>query len=100
MEDTLFLQDGRFIHPRAIWAVIKKSEGVLKYQLIQHEPKRFELRLVTVDKGTYPLIANTILDGLKNLLGSNVTIESQCVEELRPQRGGKFRSVLSLCKPK
>jgi len=100
MEDTLFLQDGRFIHSRAIWAVIKKSEGVLKYQLIQHEPKRFELRLVTVDKETYPLVADRILDGLKNLLGSSVTIESQYLEELRPQKGGKFRPVLSLCKPR
>jgi len=100
MEDTLFLQDGRFIHPRAIWAVIKKSEGVLKYQLIQHEPKRFELRLVTVDKDTYPLVADRILDGLKYLLGNSVIIESKYAEELKPQEGGKFRPVLSLCKPR
>ncbi len=100
VEDILFLQDGRFIHPRAIWAVIKKIEGVLKYQLIQHEPKRFELRLVTVDKDTYPLVVDRILDGLKDLLGSSATIESEYVEELTPQEGGKFRPVLSLCKPR
>jgi phenylacetate-CoA ligase len=100
VEDTLFLQDGRFIHPRAIWSVIKKSEGVLKYQFIQHEPKRFELKLVTVDKGSYPLAADRILDSLKDLLGSSVIIESKNVEELNPQEGGKFRPVLSLCKPR
>jgi len=100
LEDTVFLPDGRFIHPRAIWVVIKKIEGVLKYQLIQFEPKRFELRLVTVDRGIYPLVAGRILDALKNLLGSSVTIESRCLEELRPQKGEKFRAVLSLCKPR
>jgi phenylacetate-CoA ligase len=100
MEDTLFLQDGRFIHPRAIWAVIKKSEGVLKYQLIQHEPKQFELKLLTVDRDSYPLVANRILDSLKELLGSSAIIESKYVEELNPQEGGKFRPVLSLCKPR
>lgn len=100
IEDILFLQDGRFIHPRAIWGVIKNVEGVLKYQFIQHEPKRFELRLATVDKDTYLRIVNRILDGLKNILGSSVTIESQYVEEINPQEGGKFRPVLSLCKPR
>jgi len=100
VEDTLFLQDGRFIHPRAIWAVIKKTEGVVKYQLIQHAPQRFELRLVTVDQDTYPLVVGRILDGLRDLLGSSATIESEYVEELTPREGGKFRPVLSLCNPR
>jgi phenylacetate-CoA ligase len=99
VEDTLFLPDGRFVHPRAVWGVIKKSEGVLKYQLVQHEPKRFELRLVTIDKDTYPTVVNKILDGLRNLLGNSATIEPQYVDEIKPQGGGKFRPVLSLCKP-
>jgi hypothetical protein len=80
--------------------VIKKIEGVLKYQLIQQAPQRFELRLVTVDQHTYPLIVNRILDGLKDLLGSSAAIESEYVEELSPREGGKFRPVLSLCQPR
>lgn len=100
VEDILYLPEGRFIHPRAIWAVIKKMEGVLKYQLIQHAPQRFELRLVTVDQNTYPLVVDRILHGLKDLLGNSATIESEYVEELTPQEGGKFRPVLSLCKPR
>lgn len=100
IEDILFLPDGRFIHPRAIWVIIRNMEGVLKYHFIQHEPKRFELRLVTVDKDTYLRIVDRILDGLKSILGSSVTIESRHVEEIKPQEGGKFRPVLSLCKPR
>ncbi len=100
VEDILDLPEGRFIHPRAIWAVIKKTEGVLKYQLIQHAPQHFELKLVTADPHTYSLVADRILDGLKNLLGSSATIEPEQVEGLPAQEGGKFRPVLSLCKPR
>jgi phenylacetate-CoA ligase len=100
VEDTIFLSDGRFIHPRAIWGVIKKREGVLNYQLLQHEPKRFELRLATVDRRTYQQVASRILVDLKNLLGTSTIIESGYYEELKPQEGGKFRPVLSLCNPR
>lgn len=100
VEDILFLPDGRFIHPRAIWGVIKKRDEVLKYQLIQHEPARFELRLVTIDRKIYQQVVRGILADLRDLLGNSTTIESEHNEELRPQEGGKFRSVLSLCKPR
>jgi phenylacetate-CoA ligase len=100
VEDILFLSDGDFIHPRAIWGVIKSREGVLKYQLIQHTMDHFELRLVTVDKSTYQQVVGGILVDLKNLLGTSAIIESVYHEELKPQEGGKFRPVLSLCKPR
>jgi phenylacetate-CoA ligase len=100
VEDILFLPDGRFIHPRAIWGMIKKRDEVLKYQLIQHEPQRFELRLVTVDRRSYQQVVSRILVDLKNLLGTSVIIESAYYEELKPQERGKFRPVLSLCKPR
>jgi phenylacetate-CoA ligase len=99
-EDILFLPNGRFIHARAIWAVIKKINGVLKYQLIQHEPKRFELKLVTGSPAAYSSIVGEILTGLKALFGETVSIESGHFEDLTPRGREKFRPVLSLCKPK
>jgi phenylacetate-CoA ligase len=99
-EDVLFLSDGRFIHARAVWSVIKQIDGVLKYQLIQHEPKRFELRLVTADPASFTSIAGEIAAGLKTLLGETISIKSANYEELIPQGREKFRPVVSLCKPK
>jgi phenylacetate-CoA ligase len=98
VEDILSLPGGRFIHPRAIWGVIKKRDAVLKYQLIQHEPARFELRLVTIDRKIYQQVVGGILADLRELLGNFITIESEYYEELKPQQGGKFRPVLSLCR--
>lgn len=97
-EDILFLPDGRFIHPRAVWSVIKKRNEVVRYQLIQHEPDRFELRLVTRDIETYQSIIRDIVNDLRGLLGKSAVIESEYYDELRPQHGGKFRPVQSLCK--
>jgi phenylacetate-CoA ligase len=94
-EDMIFLPDGRFIHPRAVWGIVKKSTEVLKYQLIQHEPRRFELRLVTEN----PNACGEILAGLKTLLGESVAIEAACYETLTPRGSEKFRPVLSLCGP-
>ena len=98
-EDTLSLPDGRFIHPSAVWGVMRKRDEVVRYQFIQHEPKRFELRLMTVNRDIYQRVVDGILSDLKDLLGGeSITIESEFYEELRPQEGGKFRPVLSLCK--
>lgn len=98
VEDILFLPDGRFIHPRLVWEVMKQREGILKYQLLQHEPKSFELKLVTIDLETYQHIIHGIVNDLRDLLGKSTTIESEYYEELKPPQGGKFRTVLSLCK--
>jgi phenylacetate-CoA ligase len=96
-EDIVFLPDGTFIHPRAIWKVFRGIRDVLQYQLIQHEPQRFELRLVTVDKKSYDAIVNEISQELKTLLGTSSNIQSDFYSEL--PREGKFRMVISHCRP-
>jgi hypothetical protein len=98
VQDTLFLQDGRFINPMLIWGVIKKRPEVVRYQFIQHEPERFELKLVTVDREVYERILGQILADLKNLLGASAVIEAEYHEQINPQPGVKFRQVMSLCK--
>jgi phenylacetate-CoA ligase len=98
VEDIIFMPDGRFIHPRLVWEVIKRRDGILKYQLVQYEPKHFELRLVTVDKVAFQRVVNGILSDLHGLLGESVIIESDYYEELKPQEGGKFKPVLSYCR--
>ena len=52
-EDVIHLADGGWVHPRAVWGVIKQQTEVLQYQLIQHAPEHFELRIVTADRTGY-----------------------------------------------
>jgi phenylacetate-CoA ligase len=99
LEDTIFLPDGRFIHPRAVWMVFKRTHDVLKYQLIQHEFERFELRLVTVDRQAYSGVLRAITSALRDLLGHSATIDCERYDDLHTPRGGKFKTVISLCGP-
>lgn len=61
VEDIIFLTKGEFVHPRAVWEIFKGRNEVLQYQLIQHEPECFELRVVTVDSQTYQHVIGGIL---------------------------------------
>jgi phenylacetate-CoA ligase len=99
VEDILFLSNGGFIHPRAIWAVLSQRNEVLKYQLIQHELERFELKLVTVDHPSYQLAVVDVLADLRRLLGEAAVIECEYATALEPEASGKFRPVVSMCKP-
>lgn len=94
-EDIIHLPDGRFVQPRAIWSVFKGKREVLQYQLIQHQPNRFELKLVTADKDGYDRLIDDALSGLRGFLGDTVKIEATYHSEIKRPKGGKFRPVVS-----
>ena len=97
VEDILHLPDGTFLHPMAIWAIFKHRVEVLRYQLIQHETARFEIRLVTTDQQTYQKLLPAILQDLRVLLGGSSSIEATFHEQLETHGTGKFRAVISMC---
>lgn len=97
VEDILFLSNGGFVHPRAIWGVMGQRSEVLKYQLIQHEPERFELRIVTADEQSYQLVVDDVLVALRRLVGESAVIECEYATGLEPEASGKFRPVMSKC---
>lgn len=94
VEDVLHLPDGRLVHPRSVWNVFKSRPEVLRYQLIQHEPERFELRIVAVDRRTFDRVLPAISAELRSLLGK-VALEPVLLKELIPGPAGKFRPVIS-----
>jgi phenylacetate-CoA ligase len=96
VEDTIFLPDGEFVHPRAVWGVFKQKPEVMRYQLIQQTPQHFELRLVTIDRAAYAAVLEDILTELRQLLGKTIRIESAHYTKLDPPQTGKFRSVIAL----
>jgi phenylacetate-CoA ligase len=99
VEDLVFLPDGRMVPPRMIWSVIKQQNEILRYQLIQHEPARFELKVLTADKQTYERVAGGAVADLRRLLGNSCVIDARYAEELSVPTTNKFRPVLSHCKP-
>lgn len=96
VEDILRLPDGRFVHPRAVWQVFQGDPDVLQYQLTQHEPDRFALRLATVDVPGFERAEERARPLLHSLLGADTRIEASRVSESEPRGDGKFRAVSSL----
>ena len=95
VQDIIPQRDGTFIHPDSVLRVFKGREGVVQYQIIQHELERFELKLVTVDEDTYQRIISGILGELRGLLGESARIDPRYCDELQRHKGGKFRPVIS-----
>ena len=101
VEDALALPGGDFLHPRAVWSVLKDETDVLQYQLVQHELRRFELKLVTVDANAFPAAAERMARRLGDLMGRGAHIDVTQHSELgRREREttGKFRAVESRCR--
>ena len=76
----------------------KDDRSILQYQLIQHEPARFELRLATLDAAAFPPARERAITALRALLGPESTIEAAWHEDLgrsERERTGKFRAVES-----
>jgi phenylacetate-CoA ligase len=97
--DMLALPDGRLVTEGRIWDVVKRRPEVLRYQFVQVEPLRFELRLVTADRATYDRIVGGMVGALQDVVGPSAVIEPAFHESLEVSPRGKFRSVQSLCAP-
>jgi phenylacetate-CoA ligase len=95
VSEIVHLPDGSFVHPLALWAALKNVEGIVRYQLVQHEPERFELKLVTVDSETYERASPRIAADLSTAL-RGAAVEPTYHEALEQGRGGKFRPVVPL----
>ncbi|TCK19041.1 phenylacetate-CoA ligase [Thiogranum longum] len=96
-EDIIYLADGRMVHPRIIWNVFKGRNDLLQYQLIQHKPDSFELKIVLAGSPGHDAATRDILTDLGKLLG-DVEITVSCHESLSVGNR-KFRPVISRCSP-
>lgn len=89
------LPDGSPLHARALWGVIKRFEGVRRFQLLQHDRSRFEVRLQTVDRATYDAIRPGVLGGLAALL-PGCRVDATCHERLEAAPGERFEAIVGL----
>jgi phenylacetate-CoA ligase len=94
-EDVVELADGRLVHPRSIWSVLLPRRGILRYQLVQRAPARFQLRLATADQATFERLRPEIERDLAELLADS-EIEIVRVRDLGLGEPGKFRPVRAL----
>ena len=94
--DFILRPGGRIVDSTEITAVVTSKEGVLRYQLVQHEPERFELRLQTATEEDWSRVRGPIVADLKALLGGSPHVEMVRRERIDPEPQAKFRRVFSL----
>jgi phenylacetate-CoA ligase len=99
VEDVVYLSDDRFVHPRVIWGVLKTTPEILRYQLIQRERTRFELRIMTVDEAAFDIVTKQVLAPMRKLLAP-AQVEASRAEELGFGKAGKFRPVIAMERPR
>ena len=98
VEDVVPLASGVQLHPRAVWAAFKDDRDILQYQLIQHELRHFELKLVTASPDTFAAASARARAALRDVLGDDAVVDvvyEREVGRLERAANGKFRAVES-----
>lgn len=95
VEDIIETADGRFIHPRAVWEIVKDFPQVLQYQLCELDGREFALTLVTASEDDFAAVSAPIAAGLSALLGPGARISASRRPNLHKPEGGKVRVVVS-----
>ena len=92
--DFLVGADGTIMHALAGIYVLRATEGVAEFKLIQHDLRDIEVRVV-VDSRWTPDCVGVIDEGLRQRLGEDVRVTVRVVEQIAPEASGKHRYVVS-----
>jgi phenylacetate-CoA ligase len=95
VDETIEIAGGTFVYPTRVWHVFRERPDILRYQLVQHEPDRFELRVVTTEGREAERAASEAVDDLRLILGGS-KVELSRHDELPAGPGGKFRHLVPL----
>lgn len=93
--EVVHLPSGNIVHQYALAGIFRRFRGVVRHQLVQHEPDRFELRVMTVDRAEFERISPEIGKSIGELLdGAALDVTHEDPIEL--DRQGKFQRIVSL----
>ena len=92
--DFLMAQDGTLLHGLALIYILRDLPGIASFKITQES---LDLIRVEIVRGDDYVIANeqAISDVFKKRLGQAVTVEFEYCDEIKPEKSGKFRYVVS-----
>jgi phenylacetate-CoA ligase len=93
-EDVIITPDGRLISPSILTHPFKPFDQIVKSQVIQEAPDRVLVKLVA-GPGFTPVHRQALVAGLEARLGAGVRVDVQEVDDIPPERSGKYRWVIS-----
>lgn len=92
--DFILAVDGTLMHGLALIYVVRDLPQVAAFKIIQDSLDLTRVQLVP-GEGYDNAVEQQIVDGLKQRLGQQVTIQVECVREIPREASGKFRYVVS-----
>jgi phenylacetate-CoA ligase len=96
IDELLDLGDGAYVYPTQLWDAFRGRPQILRYQLVQHAERRFELKVViSADALESERILEEAAAELRSTLrGAGLEVTRH--EELATGPGGKFRPIVPL----
>lgn len=95
-EDLLALPNGRLIHPRGVWGIVKPRLEIQQYQLVQTAPAEVVMHLVTPDEASFHTVEDDVARALASLLGPGVDVRVVRSTAVPRTAAGKVRMVVGL----
>ena len=95
VSEVVKLADGRLIHPLTVWSKLRKHDEIVRYQLVQRERERFELRVVLGQGASDPALTEAAASELREVLGG-ATVDVVRLDRLEAGPRGKFLPVVAL----
>jgi phenylacetate-CoA ligase len=92
--DLVVATDGTVMHGLALIYVLRDTPGVVSFKIIQESIDQTRV-LIVAGAGYGKEAHRRIEEGIKARLGRSVHVLIEEVREIRPERSGKFRYVLS-----
>ncbi|BAL25897.1 phenylacetate--CoA ligase family protein [Azoarcus sp. KH32C] len=92
--DFVVARDGTVMHGLALIYVVRDLPQVAAFRIVQESLDLTRIIVVPAD-GYGPEIEARIRQGMANRLGQDVRIEIETAAEIRPEKSGKYRYVMS-----
>ena len=92
--DFVVAQDGTVLHGLALIYVMRELPGIVEFKIIQESLQRVRVQIVV--KEDYSRDSETrIVEVFHERLGQDVQVDIEYVDEIAPEKSGKFRYVVS-----
>jgi phenylacetate-CoA ligase len=96
-DDVICLPSGRDISPITLALVMKHSENIIEYQIIQDTFDRISLYLV-ISEGFTDRDIEKLRSNIQMALNNEVSVEIKIQDKIKTGSNGKIRSVISMIK--
>ncbi len=93
--DFVVAADGTMMHGLALIYILRDLDGIAAFKIIQHSLSLTTVQLVWPAGNLPDTISSQIRSGFQARLGDNVHIEIEQLNEIAPEKSGKYRYVIS-----